>query len=110
MGSTLKKTIIGISIGTMLSAIIGSFEVLVPESIVFTCLWGLGSAFAFNHHISTLLKMLNPGLKLSVISFLTFRNGFMGSVPILVYVTYCILFGWVHGLVLFCIEISRIHV
>ena len=110
MGSTLKKTIIGISVGAMISVIIGSCEALALESIVLTCLWGLGSAFAFKHHITTLLKMLNPGLKLSVISFLTFRNGFMGSIPILVYVMYCLLLGWVHGLVLFCIEISQIHV
>lgn len=110
MVSILKKTVTGIAIGAILTAIIGGSKSLTPGSVVLTHLWGLGSAYAFKYHLTTLLKMLNPGIKLSIISFLTFRNGFMGSVPILVYVTYCVLFGWMYGIVLLCIEIARILV
>lgn len=106
----MKKTAIGVLLGTLIHVTLGGSYAISPDDVILIYLWSLGSTFSFKHHIDIVLKMLEPGLKLSVISFLTFRNGFMGSVPILVYVTYCLLLGWIHGLLLFIKEIVRIFV
>lgn len=108
MRQLLKKSIIGLIMGSFLIALLSDNQVLPVGSILICYLWSLGSVFAFEHHVHTIERMLNPGLKLSVISFLSFGNGFMGSIPILVYVTYCLLLGWVYGILLMLIDLYRV--
>ena len=109
MKDTITKIVIGIAIGTIISFLLGGSHSLTPEIAAFAYLWGVGSSFAFKHHINKLLKMLNPGLKLSVISFLTFRNGFLGSFPVIAYLVYAISLGWVQGIVIMVTEIIELR-
>ena len=110
VGQFVKKTVIGLILGFLLTAIICNSQAMAAEIVVISYLWGIGTSFSFRHHLENLQKMINPGLKLSVISFLSFRNGFMGSFPILIYIAYCLLLGWIHGLVMFFIDVIGLFI
>ena len=107
MKRIIIRILIGLAVGAVLTAIAGNGQTMQVESMVVLSLWGIGSVYAFDFHVSILLRMLNPGLKLSVISFLTFRNGFMGSVPILIYIIYCLMLGWLYGLVRLIVDVAK---
>ena len=107
MKHKLIRIIIGLVVGAVLTAIAGNGQTIQRENMVALSLWGIGSIYAFDFHVTILLRMLNPGLKLSVISFLTFRNGFMGAVPILIYIIYCLMLGWIYGLVRLIVDVVK---
>ena len=44
--------------------------------------WSLGTVFGFLYHIRAIVRILDPSLKISAISFLSFRSGFLGIFPL----------------------------
>ena len=106
----ILRVLIGFTVGIILATIIGNMHTLSIESKLVFIIWGVGFVYAYDHHLNTLLRLLDPGLKLSIISFLTFKSGFMGTLPILLYIAYSLAFGWVYGLIVLMIDIIRIIV
>ena len=104
----IKKIVIGLILGTFLLMIIEPTQRLTVGYVFMIYMWSIGSVYSFRHHVGNLLKMLNPSLKLSIISFFSFKNGFMGSIPILVYVLYWALFGWIYGVVSLACDILSV--
>ena len=107
MKRIILRVIIGFILGGIIYAVAGNGHTLPAEVVLASLLWGIGFVYAFEFHVNTLMRMLNPGIKLSVISFLTFRNGFMGSIPILIFIAYCFMLGWIYGLVKLVIDITK---
>lgn len=108
MTRTILKGIIGVGIWLVLASQLkdlanGNRELLS----LFILIWSMGTVFGFSHHMRVILRILDPSLKLSVISFLSFRNGFFGVFPLIIYMLYMIAFGWIHGLTLMVREIAR---
>ena len=67
--------------------------------------WSLGTVFGFLYHIRAIVRILDPSLKISAISFLSFRSGFLGIFPLIIYILYALALGWIHGLILMIREI-----
>ena len=67
--------------------------------------WSLGTVFGFFYHMSAIVRILDPILKLSAISFLSFRSGFLGVFPLIIYILYVLALGWIYGLILMVREI-----
>lgn len=109
MMRTLVKAIIALGIWVIIvSQYAGNVDTNQETASLIILLWSIGTVFGFSHHIRMILRMLDPSLKLSVISFLTFRNGFMGSFPVIAYLVYAISLGWIQGIVIMVTEIIEL--
>lgn len=105
----LEKVIIGFGIWAIIvTQHAGKVDAIQGTASIIILLWSIGTVFGFPHHIRTILRMLDPSMKLSIISFLTFKNGFMGSLPLMAYLVYAISFGWIHGIVIMVSEIINL--
>lgn len=110
MTRTILKGIIGVGIWLVLALhlkdlVNGNRELLSLLILI----WSLGTVFGFLHHMRVILRMLDPSLKLSVISFLTFRSGILGSFPLILYLVYIPVLGWLHGIALMVREIAGLR-
>lgn len=110
MMRTVIKGLIGVAIWVVLASqlkatVNGNRELLS----LFALPWSLGTVYGFTHHMRVFLRILDPSLKLSVISFLSFRSGFLGSIPLILYMVYIPFFGWIHGIVLMVREIAGLR-
>ena len=103
----IAKMLVGIGIWIMMIVQFEIRSVVNWEMIyVLVLLWSLGTVFGFLYHIRVIVRMLDPSLKLSVISFLSFRSGLLGSLPLFIYIMYALVLGWIHGLILMVREIA----
>jgi len=64
---------------------------------IFLCIWFMGYTYSFDYHLRNMNRLLNPALKLSIISWLSFDNGFLGMAVLIIYFIYTILLGWIYG-------------
>lgn len=110
MMRTLVKAIIGLGIWFIIvSQYDGNVDASQEAVSLIILFWSIGTVFGFPYHIRMILRMLDPSLKLSVISFLTFRNGFMGSFPVIAYLVYAFSLGWIQGIVIMVTEIIELR-
>lgn len=110
MMRTITKALVGIGMWIMIIVQFSGQRIENRELIsLLVLLWSLGTVFGFLHHMRVILRMLDPSLKLSVISFLSFRSGFLGSFPLIIYIVYALTLGWIHGLMLMVREIAGIR-
>lgn len=110
MMRTISKALIGVGLGIMINMQLSGQRIENRELIsLLILLWSLGMVFGFVHHISVIVRMLNPSLKLSVISFLSFKSGFLGLFPLVIYIIYALVLGWIHGLMLMAREIAGLR-
>ena len=63
----------------------------------FLSTWFMGYTYSFDYHLRNMNRLLNPALKLSIISWFSFNNGFLGMAVLIIYFTYTILLGWIYG-------------
>lgn len=104
---TIAKVFVGIGICIMIiTQFIGSYTENRELTALLVLLWSMGTVFGFLHHLKVIVRMLDPSLKLSVISFLSFRSGFLGAFPLIIYIIYALAIGWIYGLILMVREIS----
>jgi len=91
-------TIFGIALLQMVSVAIG----MQGSSISFTavlCLvsWSIGIVYSSRHYLRKLNSLLNPALKISIISWLSIKTGSLGMLMIIIYVMYILTLGWIYG-------------
>lgn len=98
MASVIVRTLVGILLGVFLTPIAREVFALPPEGVYLVFLWCVGTSGGFPTHIRTLYRLIDPSLSVSVISFLTFGSGLLGFMIIVLYVAYCLAFGWIYGL------------
>ena len=109
MVRTIAKVFVGIGICIMImTQFIGHYTENSELAALIVLLWSMGTVFGFSHHLKVIVRMLDPSLKLSVISFLSFRSGFLGSLPLFIYIIYALTLGWIYGLMLMAREIARL--
>lgn len=106
----IAKIFVGIGIWIMIIVQFARQNMVNRELIyALSLLWSLGTVFGFLYHIRVIVRMLDPSLKLSVISFLSFRSGVLGSLPLFIYIIYALVLGWIHGLILMAREIGELR-
>lgn len=98
MKNIIKRTSIGIVIGIILVSLMNEQHAITSIESILVLLWCIGTMNSLKYHLSLFGKLLNPGLKLSVISYLSFGSGFLGFIPITVFVVYVFTLGWIYGL------------
>ena len=98
MKDIIRRTIIGVMIGIILVLLIADQHSITSTESIIILMWCVGTANAFRYHISLLARLLNPGLKLSIISYLSFGSGILGFIPIAAFLIYIITLGWIYGL------------
>lgn len=104
---TITKVFVGIGVWIMIIVQFSDQRIENRELLsLLVLLWSLGTVFGFLHHLRVIVRMLDPSLKLSVISFLSFRSGLLGSFPLIIYIVYAMALGWIHGLMLMVKEIA----
>ena len=107
---TIIKAFVGVGLWIMVMVQYSNQRIENRELVsLLILLWSLGTVYGFLHHMKVIVRLLDPSLKLSVISFLSFRSGFLGSLPLLFYIVYALTLGWIHGIALMVREFAEIR-
>lgn len=110
MLSTIRKLVLGIIIGCVVTMLLTSEADLSVgmqfQTSLFIISWMIGLVYSARNYLGKLNKLLNPSLKLSVISFLSFGSGFWGAMLLIGYVLYIITFGWLYGWYMLIVDVA----
>lgn len=113
----MKRVIFRVAIGVMFGiAILQMVPVAIGtqySSISFTavlCLisWSIGIVYSSGYYLRKLNSLLNPALKISIISWLSIKTGSLGMLMIIIYVMYILTLGWLYGWYLLICDIRML--
>lgn len=102
MKRAILRSVLGGGVGLLIVSLISNLmknTVDGPSSLLYILIfaWSIGISNSFGFYLKRIDRLLNPALKLSLISWLTTRSGFLGFFVVLVYILYIITVGWLYG-------------
>lgn len=103
MKKSIFLTVVGLILGIIFARSLASsmwsagYYRIDPSLYVVIPVWCIGIANSFSHYTRKIGQLLNPALKLSMISWLSTKSGFLGLFVLLFYLTYILILGWIYG-------------
>lgn len=102
MSRVITRVAIGVMLGITLLQIgtttIGVQDHSMPIiTALYLLAWSIGITYSSGYYLRKLNHLLDPALKISIISWLSIKTGSLGMLVIIIYVMYILIFGWLYG-------------